>query len=61
MNRPRKYYGWVQDGKYRVSVFSGAEQRGANWYNTKEEAELEAKKLTPRGQPAPTIDWEHNG
>lgn len=60
MNRPRKFYGWTQDGKFRVSLLSGAEQGAANWYDTKAQAELEAiKNRTDRGHAAPSIEWEH--
>lgn len=60
MNRPRKFYGWIQDGKFRVSLSSGAEQGAANWYDTKAQAELEAiKGRTDRGHPSPSVEWEH--
>lgn len=62
MNRPRKFYGWIQDGKFRVSLFSGAEQGAANWYDSKAEAELDAiKNRTDPGGESPSIEWEHEG
>jgi hypothetical protein len=62
VNRPRKFYGWTQDGKFRVSLASGAEQLAANWYDSKAEAEADAiAGRTDRGGPKPSIEWEHEG
>lgn len=62
MNRPRTFFGWVENGQFKVSVFSGAERKAANTYDTKEEAERDAiKNRTDRGHPPPKIEWEHDG
>lgn len=59
MNRPRTFYGWTQDGKFMVSLQSGAERRPANAYDTKEQAELEAVKNRSDKLGKPMIEWEH--
>jgi hypothetical protein len=66
VNRPRKFYGWTQDGKFRVSLrqFYGwaPSSRAANWYDSKAEAEADAiAGRTDRGGPKPSIEWEHEG
>jgi hypothetical protein len=62
VKRPRQFYGWTQDGKFRVSLLSGAEQPAANWYDSKTEAEADAiAGRTDRGGPKPSIEWEHEG
>lgn len=61
MNRPRTFYGWVEGGKYKVSLYAKSDPRyrGANTYDSKEQAELECIiKRTDIGHGAPTIIWD---
>lgn len=69
MNRPRTFYGWVEGEtvngerveRYKVSVFSGAQRRPANTYNSKPEAERDAIKNRTDANGKPRIEWENDG
>ena len=61
MTVARTFYGWESDGKFYVSPWSknDIKRRGANVYDSKEEAELECiTKLTDRRNGAPMIVWD---
>lgn len=61
MNRPRKYYGWQDGDKFKVSLWPKSENRAANIYASKDAAIMDAIKRRTDSNGAPSIEWEDNG
>lgn len=63
MKRPRTYYGWEADGKFKVSLWPRDDPRcrGADSFDTKDDAIRECVKKRTDALGRPVIEWETPG